>query len=508
MGNIAILNPGGVGDMLLSSSVLRYKDELWPGKNVVWYCQEETKHVLSNVTGLKEVRLLENVKDSWYSWYEPSDCEQLLVTSPWMAKLSKSCVPIDFSPGTLMVDKPRLIVEKATSTRILGPWHPCLGCSADDRNVAETIDGCLPNPRTVMLETAYYSGQSFLDMEILARMMGEIRQAWGDCNFVLVSGGKGALLPEGKDVFACPKLSLSAVVALFNRCDAFIGVSSGLSCAVCSWDASPDVPRLEIIRNPAAETRKSSRGPFSAVLNEEQLFAKLPEFLAGKHDYVPAPWGKGPSVLFEKKKYSQNGEDGIIESLFNHVGTTNKFFVEIGVGDGTENNTRKLAEEGWRGKWLSLGPIRHVPQGVESVEIRVTAENVNRLLEGVPQEIDLLSIDIDGNDYYVWDAIERVSPRVVAIEYNPFLPPPTSRTIQYDPEFRWTFTDYFGASLCALNKLAERKGYSLVCCDRSGTNAFFAKGLPKARPEDAYVPFKGYGDEFKLGWDSRKWVEI
>jgi len=504
MGMIAIVSPGGVGDMLLSTSVLKYRDQFWPGKDIVWYSAKETEYVLSNVPGLKEVRNVRG-EGGWTGWVESSDCEKFLVTAPWMHSISNNQIKIP--KDTIMIDYLKLVTEWATSSRILGPLHPCLECSAYDNKVAETIDGCLPYPKTVMIESGYYSDQSFLNIGILEKMMEGIREKWGDCNFAFASGGKNALLPEGKGVFSCSKLSLSGVLALFNLCDAFIGVSSGLSWAVCSWAANPEVPRLELIKMPIAETRKSSRGPISVVWNEDQLFSKLPEFLAGKHDYVPQKF-EGPPVLFEKKKYSQNGEDGIIESLFGHMGTTNKFFVEIGVADGTENNTRKLTEEGWKGRWLSIGPITNVPQGVEPVETKVTAENVNQLLEGVPQEIDLLSIDIDGNDYYVWEAIKCVSPRVVVIEYNASLLPPISKTIKYDPDFRWIWTDYYGASLCALSKLAERKGYSLVCCDRSGTNVFFAKGFTNVCPQDAYVPFKGYPSEMKIGSDSREWVEI
>jgi hypothetical protein len=506
VGIIAILNPGGVGDMLLSTSVLKYRNELWPGKDIVWYCVDQNNKVLSSVPGLKELRPVV-YKDRWLGWTTPHDCDLFLATAPWMTNLPERILQTNFPIDTLMTDKHKRIVEKATSTRILGGWHPCLECSDVDRNVAETIRGLLPYDKTVMMETGYYSGQSFLTMEILERLISEIRRAWGDCNFVFVSGGEKSLIPEGRGMFSCSKLSLSSVVSLFNLSDAFVGVSSGLSIAVCSWDANPDVPRIELIQDPTAATRKVSRGPISTVFDEEQLFTKLPEFLSGKYDYIPTEY-TGPSVLFEKKVYSQNGEDGIIESLFKHIGTTNKFFVEIGAGNGTENNTRKLAEEGWHGIWISLDEFVVPLENVKSMHIKVTAENVNKLLEGVPPEIDLLSVDIDGNDYYIWDAIECVSPRVVVVEYNPFFPPPISKTIEYDPNFRWICTPYFGATLTAWSKLAAKKGYSLVCCDNSGTNAFFAKGLQNITPEEAYVPFRGYTDELVMGNDTRKWVEI
>ena len=105
----------------------------------------------------------------------------------------------------------------------------------------------------------------------------------------------------------------------------------------------------------------------------------------------------------------------------------------------------------------------------------ITAENIQELFAKyqVPREFDLLSIDIDGNDYWVWKAVVDYRPRVVAIEYNAMVPPDQARTIAYEPSFIWKKTDYMGASLLALEKLGKEKGYTLVGCDSCGTNAFF-----------------------------------
>ena len=126
----------------------------------------------------------------------------------------------------------------------------------------------------------------------------------------------------------------------------------------------------------------------------------------------------------------------------------------------------------------------------------VTAENVETLFEKhrVPEAFDLLSIDIDGNDYWVWKAITRYRPRVVVIEYNAAIPPSESRAISYDPRFRWdAMTNYFGASLLALQRLGAQKGYVLVGCERSGTNAFFIqRSLTQGRvvPRDAACAYR------------------
>jgi hypothetical protein len=107
----------------------------------------------------------------------------------------------------------------------------------------------------------------------------------------------------------------------------------------------------------------------------------------------------------------------------------------------------------------------------------ITRDNVDRLLaaSGPGSTPDLLSIDVDGNDYWIWEAIRSVDPRVVVIEYNATWFPPLAFTIRYQENFRWDGTNYFGASLKALELLGRRKGYCLVGCNFSGVNAFFVR---------------------------------
>jgi hypothetical protein len=208
------------------------------------------------------------------------------------------------------------------------------------------------------------------------------------------------------------------------------------------------------------------------------------------------------------KVYSQSDEDGIIQEIFNRVGTRNRIFVEFGVESGIECNSVKLLVEGWRGLWLDAG-TKHVAQirthfrtfiddrRLTANEAFVVAENINSLLEqgGVTGEIDFLSIDIDNNDYWVWKEITAIKPRVVAIEYNATLRPPMSLVVPYDPERRWDGTNYFGASLEALVRLGRDKGYQIVGCNFSGANAFFVREdiaedlfIEPATAEEHYEP--------------------
>jgi hypothetical protein len=217
---------------------------------------------------------------------------------------------------------------------------------------------------------------------------------------------------------------------------------------------------------------------------------------------------------YEFKVCSQNGEDGILLYVFSKIGTTNRCFVEFGIGEGRECNTANLSLNfGWHGllidcnqDCIALAKLYYQNRlGIKSSKVKiiqnfVTAENINKILldNGVEGEIDLLSIDIDGNDYWVWKAINVIKPRVVVIEYNASLGYEKSITVKYDPKFnafkKHPSGFYHGASLTALTKLANSKGYILVGCDSNGVNAFFvrkdvAKGkLTEVSVQEAYFP--------------------
>lgn len=190
----------------------------------------------------------------------------------------------------------------------------------------------------------------------------------------------------------------------------------------------------------------------------------------------------------EVKAYSQNGEDGIIAEIFRRIGVTNRFFVEFGSSDGSENNTVLLLRQGWSGQWVegdhetaerarnTFAP--EIEEGrLAMTEAFITAENTEELLKkgGTPEELDLFSLDIDRNDYYVWEAVRAYRPRVAVLEYNAIFPPSVDWVIDYDGAKWWDGSSKFGASLSALERLGREKGYSLVGCDLSGVNSFFVR---------------------------------
>ncbi len=223
---------------------------------------------------------------------------------------------------------------------------------------------------------------------------------------------------------------------------------------------------------------------------------------------APRSLEEGRLIRHGAKFYSQNDEDGIITEIFRRVPAENRYFVEIGVGNGLENNTLHLLHQGWKGLWIesdrrSCAEIRaRFRSALENGTLKlchafVDRDNVESLLRAndVPPRFDLLSIDIDGNDYHVFGAIRGFRPRAVVIEYNAKFPPPIKAVARYNPRFVWDKTDYFGASLKSLEVLFADRGFALVGCNLVGTNAFFvandAAGDRFCRPftaENHYEP--------------------
>jgi hypothetical protein len=190
---------------------------------------------------------------------------------------------------------------------------------------------------------------------------------------------------------------------------------------------------------------------------------------------------------FGRKVLSQNDEDGLIQEIFRRIGITSRRFVEIGVSNGLECNTAALVLDGWSGTWVEISSAcvesgracfqQAIGEGrLDIVCARATPATINQDLAnwGTPEDFDLLSIDIDGNDYWLWQAIGQ-RPRVVSIEYNATWAPPLSITCNLDESRTWSQTSYFGASLSALEYLGREKGYTLVGCCYAGVNAFFVR---------------------------------
>ncbi len=208
-------------------------------------------------------------------------------------------------------------------------------------------------------------------------------------------------------------------------------------------------------------------------------------------------------ALKGRKAYSQNDEDGIIEEIFSRVGAHPRVFVEIGCGDGRENNSHLLGIGGWSGVWIdgsrkNIQTLRSEYEAVETGRFRreclaerqkivvahrfmsrenaqsVVAECLNRLGVG-PEDVAFLSVDIDGNDLEIADSIlGSLQPHCLSIEYNAIFPPSVRYETPYQESFVWKGDDHFGSSLLSICERLSKRDYSLICCNLSGVNAFFA----------------------------------
>lgn len=300
--------------------------------------------------------------------------------------------------------------------------------------------------------------------------------------------------------------------------------------------------------------RAAKQIAFALTIPAERLIRLFPSFATNM--YLAGPNGKLSQLILQQqykairqglaapmsfreiefRAYSQNSEDGILLYIFGLIGFESRRCVEICAGDGIECNTANLIiNHGWNGLLFDGDPLR-IKRGrafyrscrdtfawpPKLVQAWVTAENVNELIEshGFAGEIDLLSIDVDGMDYWIWRAIDVVRPRVVVIECCLHWGPERSVTVPYDPRFRAQYgpygADYAGASVAAMVKLARAKGYRLIGCEKYGVNAFFLRSdlaqelLPEVSPAECLLhPYAQFAMQYRHPKVAAKeWVEV
>lgn len=232
------------------------------------------------------------------------------------------------------------------------------------------------------------------------------------------------------------------------------------------------------------------------------LQTDLKKLTCGNLKFIPENFRE-----FGFQVFSQWDEDGLIQYLISHIEIENKVFVEFGVENYEESNTKfLLMHDDWRGLVMdsSVDHINYLKRcsiywkhSITALEAFITPDNINALIRdnGIEGDIGLLSIDIDGNDFYVWEAITCIRPRIVICEVNPYFGAEEALVIPYQEDFNRTEAHYsnlyWGASLRAFQNLADKKGYRLVCINSAGTNAFFVRsdvmgGLKEVDVRDAW----------------------
>lgn len=232
-----------------------------------------------------------------------------------------------------------------------------------------------------------------------------------------------------------------------------------------------------------------------------------------QHDFLMrAQWemstsgASNPLNRFGAKYFSQTDEDGITLEIIRRIGIKGGTFAELGVGEGLENNTLILLASGWRGFWIGGQDLcfnhRLNPKRFAFIKAWVSLENVTHLVQQgcehiSTNELDVLSLDLDGNDFYFAQKLLKsgIFPKLFILEYNAKFPPPVKWKIKYDEKHSWDGTDYFGASLQSFAELLAGFSYTLVGCNAAtGANAFFVRDtylshfadIPK-RVEDIFV---------------------
>ncbi len=211
----------------------------------------------------------------------------------------------------------------------------------------------------------------------------------------------------------------------------------------------------------------------------------------------------------EFQVFSQFGDDGIIQWLIHKLPVPNKTFIEFGVENYRESNTRfLLINNYWSGLVIdgSIDNVRSIKgeqlytfYDLQAECSFITKENINNLILSARfnKEVGILSIDIDGNDYWIWKEIDKIQPIIVICEYNSLFGFQHSYTLAYKDDFvrgkNYPF-NFYGTSLRSTCNLAEIKGYGFIGCNSAGNNAYFIRkdylkyvSLPVLTPEQGYV---------------------
>jgi len=305
MKKVGIYAPWASGDTIISSSVLKYKDIIWKDCYLVWfYVPSENPYAMQLHRTDKDMMF----NNPWISELRPSMDDPLSIINLRIGGRQRS-----FGPPwmQLSVDKTQaglLSPEKThfESVKDLdlcffpAPWancdhldvhfslisnfvfnfpanleiHPCLFFTPEEDQKAEQFIKNLPFKYSIMMETKYFSGQSNWDDQTTETVINTCRSRLGDCNFIFASPNTHHLF-SGKGVVDCSQFTIRQCIPIFNRCNLFLGVSSGISQAICSWTANPLVKRIELINTLTISTSPIARGHLRTAFSQSQITEHL-----------------------------------------------------------------------------------------------------------------------------------------------------------------------------------------------------------------------------------------
>lgn len=270
---VGIFLPGANGDIMTAMSVLKYKDEVWPDSDIIWYCNEEFWDLFKHGP-VSEIRRWDN---SFNDIMMTSDFKLDLEKKNELESTSDLTEGYFPAPWFMTMEYRTKIGSNLSdcSKHVFGvdmnkEWHPYLCFSDEDRSkVKEFIDLLPPNRRNIMLETSFNSSQSKWNGGMTQMTIDVCRARWGDCNFIFASK------ESDTEYFSCADFTLRQTSLICDSCDLFIGVSSGLSVATSCWGSKP-VPKIQYCNDLMCSTFPIANGPIELVtrINEQQISKK------------------------------------------------------------------------------------------------------------------------------------------------------------------------------------------------------------------------------------------
>lgn len=292
MGKIGIFLPGLNGDIMQAMSVLKYKDILWPGKEIIWFCGNKCKDVLKYNDAISEIRhwpegwklpercVLENLtaaskgeppwadfsllktsdnrldQDKKHEFESTEDLDEAYFPAPWMLSLEQR-------HG---IDYPN-ISRKVFGADPSWEWHPYLGFSDEEREMVKEFCLKLPHKKTIMLETDFHSGKSPWDDDLTRDTMAMCRKKLGPCNFIFACFPDNSRFFDDAGVVSASQFTVRQTGLLNNYSDLFIGVSSGISQSVNAWGNKP-TPKLQYCGSFIMSSASVALGPFELVVKD------------------------------------------------------------------------------------------------------------------------------------------------------------------------------------------------------------------------------------------------
>lgn len=276
-GKIGIFLPGQNGDLMTAASVLKYRQELWPGKEIVWFCNSPNADAL-RFGPVSEVRpwlwagngLPEGTPDFYpllcrdnrltklaLEYELTKDLEDGYFPAPWMVTDRAGVDYADCAKRVFQVDSSK-------------PWHPYLCFSKEERDHAEAFFNALPRRKTIMLETFCGSSQSIWDDDITTLTIKTCKEIWGDCNLIFASHTDNSKFCTEEGIVSASHFTVRQTALINDYCNLFIGISSGISVATSCWGSAP-VPKLQFCGSKICSTVNLANGPIELVTHDEKL---------------------------------------------------------------------------------------------------------------------------------------------------------------------------------------------------------------------------------------------